>query len=103
MPEITFITAGGQETVIKNAEGSLMQVAVDHGVDGIGGECGGVGSCGTCHVHLSGPCATMLSSAAELERDVIDAQPNAAPFSRLACQIYLSDKHDGLMVTIPKC
>ena len=46
MPTVVFIDPHGSEHAVEAAEGrSLMQIAIDHGVPGILGDCGGVCSC----------------------------------------------------------
>ncbi|NDA94181.1 MAG: hypothetical protein EBX90_13055 [Betaproteobacteria bacterium] len=52
MPKITYITPGGKTIVVENAHGTLMSAAVANHVEGIEGECGGVCSCATCHIHI---------------------------------------------------
>jgi 2Fe-2S ferredoxin len=101
MSKITFITADGNETILENARGTLMEAALDCGIAGIGGDCGGVGSCGTCHVHIAPEWMECVGSASEFERDVIDLQQNASHCSRLGCQIELTKKLDGLVVRVP--
>ena len=52
MATITFITPLGQQVVAQADDGTVMETAVDHGVDGIDADCGGMCSCATCHVHV---------------------------------------------------
>ena len=50
MPIVHFIDPQGIEHTIDAPVGkSLMQVALDHAVPGILGDCGGACSCATCH------------------------------------------------------
>jgi 2Fe-2S ferredoxin len=101
MSKITCITADGKETILENVRGTLMEAAVDHAIAGIGGDCGGVGSCGTCHVHVAPEWLDRVGPASAFERDVIDLQQNASSCSRLGCQIELTEKLDGLVVRVP--
>ena len=51
MPTITYIEHNGTEHQIEAEVGvTLMQTALDNGVPGIDGDCGGECSCATCHV-----------------------------------------------------
>ena len=45
MPKVTFLTPDGKTVEIENAVGTLMEVALENDIDGITGDCGGVGSC----------------------------------------------------------
>jgi ferredoxin, 2Fe-2S len=101
MPRVTFITADGREMVVARAAGTLMEAALDHGVPGIDAECSGVGSCGTCHVHVAAPWLERVGPASASERDVLELHPHVASCSRLACQVVLSPEHDGLIVRVP--
>jgi len=53
MAKITFITRDNEKIVLEGTSGSVMQLAVDNDVPGIDGDCGGVCSCATCHVHVA--------------------------------------------------
>jgi len=101
MSKVIFITADAKETVLQNACGTLMEAAVDHSIAGIEGDCGGVGSCGTCHVHITHEWMQRVGPATGFERAIIDLQQNASPCSRLGCQVQLTEKLDGLVVRVP--
>ena len=53
MAKITFNTTDDQSLTLEAESGSLMQLAVDNGIAGIDGDCGGVCSCATCHVFVN--------------------------------------------------
>jgi 2Fe-2S ferredoxin len=101
MCKITFIMADGQETLLNSTQGTLMEAAVEHGIAGIGGDCGGVGSCGTCHIYVAPEWMNRVGPASESERDAINDPQKISPWSRLACQIELTEKLDGLVVRVP--
>ena len=101
MPSVIFHTADGQRIEAAHAAGTLLEVAHDHDVPGIEGDCGGVGSCGTCHVHVDPAWLPKTGVAADYEKDVVEQQPHAGPRSRLCCQIELTAELDGLEVTVP--
>lgn len=101
MLKIIFITLDGKEIIVNTACDNLMEVAVENSIAGVEGDCQGVGSCGTCHVHVDAEWMERVGPASELERDLINLKPSASPCSRLACQIELTEKLDGLIVRIP--
>lgn len=82
---------------------SLMQAAVKANVAGIEGECGGMMTCGTCHVYVREPHASGLPAPGADESGMLDftAEPRRAN-SRLACQIQLTNALDGLTVDLPR-
>lgn len=102
MPTITLISHDGQSVAIQAPSGlSLMQAAVNHGVAGIVGECGGAAACATCHCYVDEAWTDKLPKPATNERDMLDCVIDPAPNSRLACQVKLSDALDGLVVRLP--
>lgn len=82
---------------------SLMQAAVKANIAGIEGECGGMMTCGTCHVYVREPHASTLPRPEADEEGMLDftAEPRR-PNSRLSCQIQLTDALDGLTVDLPR-
>ncbi len=77
-----------------------MNVATDNDITGIDADCGGVGSCGTCHVRVRPEWLEKVGKADALEKDLLDLEENATECSRLSCQIELTDEHDGLVVEV---
>ncbi|TWT40686.1 2Fe-2S iron-sulfur cluster-binding protein [Botrimarina hoheduenensis] len=100
MPTITFTSQNGESTTIDDAEGDLMSLAVKHGVQGIEGDCGGVCSCGTCHVQVDPAWIDKTGPATDEEREVLDFEQSATANSRLCCQIEMSPELDGLVVRV---
>ena len=79
-----------------------MQAAVANNVAGIEADCGGLMTCGTCHVYVREPFAARLpppdaDELAMLEFTAAERRPN----SRLSCQIQLTEALDGLAVDLP--
>ena len=104
MPDITFIEANGIEHGFEAPDGaSVMQAATGFGVPGILADCGGLPSCGTCHVIVDAAWAERLPppEAGELAVLEITAVPRG-PTSRLACQIRLTPALQGLVLHLPK-
>ena len=104
MPRVTFRQTDGAESVIEAAHGtSVMRVAVENGVDGIVGECGGSLMCATCHVYVSDPVAGDLPPMSDDEDGMLDfAEAPRQKTSRLSCQLPVRDGAAGLVVVVPK-
>jgi len=100
MAKITFIQQDGEKVIVEDAVGTLMEIATDHDVEGITGDCGGVGSCSTCHVYVAPEWQNKLSNAEDLEIDTLDFNDHKKSNSRLCCQIEMSDDLDGLVVEV---
>lgn len=100
MPEITFITQANETIKVTADSGSVMTAAVENNVSGIDGDCGGVCSCATCHVHLEPEDLEKIGAASEIEKDMLELDDNANEYSRLGCQIPISDALDGLVLKV---
>lgn len=81
--------------------GSVMELAVDNGVYGIDGNCGGVCSCATCHVHVSDADRDRIGGPSEDELDILSFEPNFTESSRLCCQIEVTADIDGATFIVP--
>ena len=103
MPKITYIASDGNETIVDAKEGmSVMQSAVNNGVDGIVAECGGACSCATCHVYVDEAWFDKLPEAQAMEKEMLDFVMSPQPTSRLSCQIKVTAELDGLVVNTPE-
>ena len=103
MPVITYIIADGTQKRVDAANGiSLMQLALSNGIPGIIGECGGVMSCATCHVHVDEAWYGRLAPPQPSELDMLEFADDPTSLSRLGCQIKVHDELDGLVVRVPK-
>lgn len=100
MARITFITPDRKQVVVTAESGSLMEAAVEAGVDGIYGDCGGVCSCATCHVRVRKDWMKQVGPAGGGEQDILELEDGADACSRLSCQIEVSDELEGLVVEI---
>ncbi len=102
MPRVTFITHDGQAHPVDAQAGlSLMRAAVDHGIPGIDGDCGGACACATCHVFIDPAWQAATGGRGEVEEQMLSFASGALPHSRLACQITVGDALDGLVVRMP--
>lgn len=103
MPRAIYIDANGGEFEVEVAVGeNLMQAAVDHMIDGIIGECGGVMACATCHCYVDPKWAEKLPAPTEFEEDMIDMAIEPNDNSRLSCQLEMTDELDGIVLHLPK-
>jgi 2Fe-2S ferredoxin len=102
MGTMTFRFMDGKSREVAYAAGrSVMLTAIDNGIPGIEGECGGEMTCGTCHVYVDQGWARRLSAPRRDELDMLDVVEKPTEHSRLGCQIKLNDDLDGLVVTVP--
>ncbi|VAW03143.1 Ferredoxin, 2Fe-2S [hydrothermal vent metagenome] len=103
MPTIIFIE--NDETVHEvtaDSGATVMEVAVDNNVPGIDADCGGQCACATCHVYIGGDWAAKIPAQEEMEETMLELAEGVTEFSRLACQISISEALDGLKVQLPK-
>lgn len=90
----------GEEQSLSAEPGvTLMETLRDAGI--VDAVCGGVASCGTCHVYLAEDWAGKVADKTEDEvymleslEDVVEVRAT----SRLACQIPITDEHDGMQL-----
>jgi len=101
MPELKVITReGAQQTIDASPEVSVMEALRDSGFDELLALCGGCCSCATCHVYVDPAFAAALPPVTEDENDLLDGSPHRNDFSRLSCQIMMTDALSGMTVTI---
>jgi ferredoxin, 2Fe-2S len=100
MPKVTFITQEGKSVEIENADGCLVEVAVEEEVEGIAGDCGGACSCSTCHVYVPKEWMDRVGPANETEKDTLSFNSHCQPNSRLTCQIEMTDELDDLVLQV---
>jgi len=102
MPKITYIEYGGKSHTIDVAnELTVMEGAVQNDIPGIDADCGGACACATCHVYVDKKWFNKLPKAEEAEIDMLDVAFEPKKFSRLGCQISVTDELDGLVVKMP--
>lgn len=103
MAKITYIAFDGAERVVDVAPGlSVMEGAVRNNIAGITGECGGVMSCGTCHVHVDPAWFERTGTRSDAEVAMLEFNLDTTETSRLGCQIKIRDELDGLVVRMPE-
>ena len=102
MSKITYIDSSGNSKTIDVANGlSVMEGAIQNNIPGIDADCGGGMACATCHVYVKEEWLNKLEKPEDAEQDMIDMAFEPKKNSRLSCQLIVSDKLDGLIVTTP--
>ena len=102
MPKVTYIEHSGKSHTIEVAkELTVMEGAVQNNIPGIDADCGGACACATCHVYVDENWFNKLPKLESTELDMLDVAYKPNKFSRLGCQITVTDKLDGLVVKMP--
>lgn len=101
MPEIIFETSDGTLLAANAAAGeSAMRAAVTVGVPGIEAECGGSCSCATCLVHVSPEWFERVGPPGDIEAEMLEFGHEPSQFSRLSCQIIMTELLDGVRLKV---
>jgi len=101
---VTYISfAGDSRQVAATIGDSVMEGAIQNGVDGIVAECGGACQCATCHVYVDEAFLGLLKPIQEDEDEMLNttASPRQSN-SRLSCQIPVTKELEGLIVRTPE-
>ena len=102
MPKITYIEHNGKSHKLDVENGlTVMEGAVQNNIPGIDADCGGGCACATCHVYVDEKWFNKLQKKESSEEDMLDVAFEPNSFSRLSCQITVSDELDGLVVKMP--
>ena len=103
MAKITYIEHNGTNHTVDVQNGlTVMEGAVQNNIPGIDADCGGSMACATCHVYVKEDWFNRIPKKENGEEDMIDMAYEPNKFSRLSCQITVSDEIDGLVVQLPK-
>ena len=102
MTLVRFISADGSKVreVEAPAGERLLDLAQAEGQP-LEGTCEGQMACSTCHVIVAAEDFAKLPRASEEEDDLLDLAAHVTRYSRLACQIVLTDDLHELSVRIP--
>ena len=102
MAKITYIEHSGKLHTIQIQNGlTVMEGAIQNDIPGIDADCGGSMACATCHVYVKEEWFNKLPKKEDGEEDMLDMAYEPNKFSRLSCQVLVSDELDGLTVSIP--
>jgi len=101
---VKYVDHQGTVTELEVAEGtSVMQAAVNNGLAGIVGECGGAAMCATCHVYVDEADMDKFTAISAPEQEMLDCTSSPLrPSSRLGCQLKLKDEHGAVTVYLPE-
>jgi 2Fe-2S ferredoxin len=103
MAKIVYVEPDGRRHEVEaESNMTVMEAAIDNGVDGIEAVCGGGLSCATCHVYVDEAWLSRLSPIERGEEQMLGTTAaERKPNSRLSCQLDISDDLDGLVVHLP--
>jgi len=102
MAKITYIEHTNKEHTVEVPNNlSVMEGAVQNNIPGIDADCGGSMACATCHVYVDNKWFNRLKKKEEGEEDMLDMAYQPNKYSRLSCQLIVSDELDGLIVKMP--
>ena len=102
MAKITYIEHSGKSHTIQVQNGlTVMEGAVQNNISGIDADCGGSMACATCHVYVKEEWFNKLLKKEDGEEDMLDMAYEPNKFSRLSCQLTVSDELEGLVVNLP--
>lgn len=101
MPRLIVIDRNGDERTLESSIGSsIMETIRGHGIDELMAICGGCLSCATCHVYADPSFIDELPAVTEDELTLLDGSDHRRETSRLSCQLFMTEKLDGLKVVI---
>ena len=102
MAKINYIEHSGKSHTIEVQNGlTVMEGAVQNNIPGIDADCGGSMACATCHVYVKEEWFNKLPKKEDGEEDMLDMAYEPNKFSRLSCQLTVSDNLEGLGVNLP--
>ena len=102
MTKIVYIEHSGKSHSINVQNGlTVMEGAIQNNIPGIDADCGGSCACATCHVYVDQKWFNKLPNKESSEEDMLDMAFESNKFSRLTCQLTVTDELDGLVVKMP--
>ena len=102
MAKITYIEHSGKSHTIQVQNGlTVMEGAIQNNIPGIDADCGGSMACATCHVYVKEEWFNKLPKKEDGEEDMLDMAYEPNKFSRLSCQLTVSNELEGLVVNLP--
>lgn len=104
MATITYHQPNGSTSTVETSDTTtIMRAAVNNGVAGIVGECGGQAMCATCHVYVRDEYMDQLPPISDDEEEMLEctAEPRQNN-SRLGCQIPVDESLERIDVDVPE-
>ena len=102
MAKITYIEHTNKKHIVEVPNNmSVMEGAVQNNILGIDADCGGSMACATCHVYIDKKWFDKLNKKDEGEEDMLDMAYQPNKFSRLSCQLIVSNELDWLILRMP--
>lgn len=103
MITVIYIQHNGERREVEFESGaSVMQGAIDNGIDNIIAECGGSCTCATCHCYVDPGWQEQLAPPSDLELQMLECVLDQRDNSRLSCQITVTRELDGLIIHLPE-
>jgi 2Fe-2S ferredoxin len=100
MINISVKDLDGQVHEIQAREGDSLMESLRQHEWGVAAACGGLCSCGTCHVYIDEEWLDKLQERASDELDLLDEFDGTKSNSRLSCQLSIQASHEGLRLSI---
>lgn len=101
MTTIIFKQKSGDKKSVEAENGlSLMVAAVENDIAGIRAICNGCCNCGTCRVVIEPDFIDIISPKYSGEQQVLTKLRNSPVGSRLACQVIINEKLEGMRVIV---
>ncbi len=101
MPKIIYVDVNGNRKEYDVTVGiSVMEGAIQNGIDGILAICGGSCACSTCHSYIDDAWVDAVGKPDEIEDSTLELAFERKPSSRLTCQIEVTEALDGLVVHV---
>lgn len=103
MAQVHITDRNGAERTIDATDGRQLMEELRDANTGVQGTCGGMCSCGTCHVYIDMAWAEKLPAKSDDEQMMLDAIGELVEIksnSRLACQVILNNTLSGIKVVI---
>ena len=99
MPKFTYVENEGKSHTVEVDNGlTVMEGAVQNDIPGIDADCGGGMACATCHVYVKEEWFDRINKKSEGEDDMLDQAFEPNKFSRLSCQISVSNEINGCLL-----
>ena len=102
MAKITYIEHNGKSHNVEVPNGlSVMEGSMQNNIPGIDADCGGSCACATCHVYVDKKWFNKLPNKDDAEEDMLDMAFEPNKFSRLGCQITVTNDLNEMVVKMP--